>query len=150
MRIRTYHIILALWNSANTLLYNAYSLDFLKLVCYVDCGDLERSTVLVPWLSESWSFYNASSWKRWYYWTCLHAGEHHIICYHLFWTIICFSLVLELVLPILFLIFGLCIQMYAPTTLVPARDFWTLRYTTTMEDGSLVVRMNLNVFFTLV
>ncbi|GJN09347.1 hypothetical protein PR202_ga27348 [Eleusine coracana subsp. coracana] len=29
-------------------------------------------------------------------------------------------------------------QMYAPTTLVPARDFWTLRYTTTMEDGSLV------------
>ncbi|OEL17160.1 Homeobox-leucine zipper protein HOX9 [Dichanthelium oligosanthes] len=30
-------------------------------------------------------------------------------------------------------------QMYAPTTLVPARDFWTLRYTTTLEDGSLVV-----------
>ncbi|EAZ25309.1 hypothetical protein OsJ_09120 [Oryza sativa Japonica Group] len=30
-------------------------------------------------------------------------------------------------------------QLYAPTTLVPARDFWTLRYTTTMEDGSLVV-----------
>ncbi|KAG2555351.1 homeobox-leucine zipper protein HOX10-like [Panicum virgatum] len=30
-------------------------------------------------------------------------------------------------------------QMYAPTTLVPARDFWTLRYTTTTEDGSLVV-----------
>ncbi|MCL7029863.1 hypothetical protein MKW94_008712 [Papaver nudicaule] len=30
-------------------------------------------------------------------------------------------------------------QMYAPTTLAPARDFWTLRYTTTLEDGSLVV-----------
>jgi len=30
-------------------------------------------------------------------------------------------------------------QMYAPTTLVPARDFWTLRYTTTTEDGSLMV-----------
>uniref|UniRef100_A0ACD5TTF9 Uncharacterized protein n=1 Tax=Avena sativa TaxID=4498 RepID=A0ACD5TTF9_AVESA len=30
-------------------------------------------------------------------------------------------------------------QLYAPTTLVPARDFWTLRYTTIMEDGSLVV-----------
>ncbi|KAK3153941.1 hypothetical protein QOZ80_2BG0183540 [Eleusine coracana subsp. coracana] len=30
-------------------------------------------------------------------------------------------------------------QMHAPTTLVPARDFWTLRYTTTMGDGSLVV-----------
>ncbi|KAJ3682329.1 hypothetical protein LUZ60_014902 [Juncus effusus] len=30
-------------------------------------------------------------------------------------------------------------QMYAPTTLVPARDFWTLRYTTTLEDGSLAV-----------
>ncbi|KAG2555359.1 hypothetical protein PVAP13_9KG558300 [Panicum virgatum] len=30
-------------------------------------------------------------------------------------------------------------KMYAPTTLVPARDFWTLRYTTTTEDGSLVV-----------
>jgi hypothetical protein len=42
------------------------------------------------------------------------------------------------------------LQMYAPTTLVPARDFWTLRYTTTMEDGSLVVRMNVNVFFMLI
>ncbi|KAK1266082.1 Homeobox-leucine zipper protein HOX9 [Acorus gramineus] len=30
-------------------------------------------------------------------------------------------------------------QMYAPTTLAPARDFWTLRYTTGLEDGSLVV-----------
>ncbi|XP_077252918.1 homeobox-leucine zipper protein HOX9-like isoform X2 [Tasmannia lanceolata] len=30
-------------------------------------------------------------------------------------------------------------QMYALTTLAPARDFWTLRYTTTLEDGSLVV-----------
>jgi homeobox-leucine zipper protein len=29
--------------------------------------------------------------------------------------------------------------MYAPTTLVPARDFWTLRYTTTLDDGSLAV-----------
>ncbi|KAK6138085.1 hypothetical protein DH2020_028175 [Rehmannia glutinosa] len=28
---------------------------------------------------------------------------------------------------------------YAPTTLAPARDFWTLRYTTTLENGSLVV-----------
>ncbi|MBA0844470.1 hypothetical protein Goarm_001566 [Gossypium armourianum] len=30
-------------------------------------------------------------------------------------------------------------QMFAPTTLAPARDFWTLRYTTTLENGSLVV-----------
>ncbi|ONK70691.1 uncharacterized protein A4U43_C04F520 [Asparagus officinalis] len=30
-------------------------------------------------------------------------------------------------------------QMYAPTTLAPARDLWTLRYTTNLEDGSLVV-----------
>ncbi|KAK4779501.1 hypothetical protein SAY87_015607 [Trapa incisa] len=30
-------------------------------------------------------------------------------------------------------------QVYAPTTLAPARDFWTLRYTTTLENGSLVV-----------
>ncbi|XP_058094461.1 homeobox-leucine zipper protein REVOLUTA-like isoform X2 [Magnolia sinica] len=30
-------------------------------------------------------------------------------------------------------------QMYAPTTLAPPRDFWTLRYTTSLEDGSLVV-----------
>ncbi|KAK6163321.1 hypothetical protein DH2020_000185 [Rehmannia glutinosa] len=30
-------------------------------------------------------------------------------------------------------------QTYAPTTLAPARDFWTLRYTTTLENGSLVV-----------
>lgn len=30
-------------------------------------------------------------------------------------------------------------QTYAPTTLASARDFWTLRYTTSLEDGSLVV-----------
>ncbi|KAG1353907.1 homeobox-leucine zipper protein HOX9 [Cocos nucifera] len=30
-------------------------------------------------------------------------------------------------------------QTYAPTTLAPARDFWTLRYTIGLEDGSLVV-----------
>ncbi|URD96054.1 Homeobox-leucine zipper protein [Musa troglodytarum] len=30
-------------------------------------------------------------------------------------------------------------QTYAPTTLAAARDFWTLRYTTALEDGSLVI-----------
>ncbi|KAI7743847.1 hypothetical protein M8C21_018089, partial [Ambrosia artemisiifolia] len=30
-------------------------------------------------------------------------------------------------------------QTFAPTTLAPARDFWTLRYTTSLENGSLVV-----------
>lgn len=30
-------------------------------------------------------------------------------------------------------------QMYAPTTLAPARDFWTLRYTTSLDNGSVVV-----------
>ncbi|XP_031130039.1 homeobox-leucine zipper protein ATHB-14-like isoform X1 [Ipomoea triloba] len=30
-------------------------------------------------------------------------------------------------------------QTYAPTTLASARDFWTLRYTTSLEDGSLVI-----------
>ncbi|KAJ8751347.1 hypothetical protein K2173_016538 [Erythroxylum novogranatense] len=30
-------------------------------------------------------------------------------------------------------------QIYAPTTLASARDFWTLRYSTTLENGSLVV-----------
>ncbi|KAA8550395.1 hypothetical protein F0562_002079 [Nyssa sinensis] len=30
-------------------------------------------------------------------------------------------------------------QVYAPTTLAPARDFWTLRYTTSLDNGSLVV-----------
>ncbi|TYI35011.1 hypothetical protein ES332_A03G046700v1 [Gossypium tomentosum] len=30
-------------------------------------------------------------------------------------------------------------QMFAPTTPAPARDFWTLRYTTTLENGSFVV-----------
>lgn len=30
-------------------------------------------------------------------------------------------------------------QTYAPTTLASARDFWTLRFTTSLEDGSLVV-----------
>ncbi|XP_068652808.1 homeobox-leucine zipper protein REVOLUTA-like [Aristolochia californica] len=33
----------------------------------------------------------------------------------------------------------LYMQMYAPTTLAPARDFWTIRYTTSLQDGSLVV-----------
>lgn len=30
-------------------------------------------------------------------------------------------------------------QTYAPTTLAAARDFWMLRYSTSLEDGSLVV-----------
>ncbi|KAK7261349.1 hypothetical protein RIF29_27658 [Crotalaria pallida] len=30
-------------------------------------------------------------------------------------------------------------QTYAPTTLAPAQDFWTLRYTTSLDNGSLVV-----------
>ncbi|KAL8089850.1 hypothetical protein AgCh_039351 [Apium graveolens] len=30
-------------------------------------------------------------------------------------------------------------QIYAPTTLAPARDFWTLRYTTSLDSGSIVV-----------
>ncbi|XP_052179852.1 homeobox-leucine zipper protein HOX32-like [Diospyros lotus] len=30
-------------------------------------------------------------------------------------------------------------QTFAPTTLAAARDFWTLRYTTSLEDGSLVI-----------
>ncbi|XP_073029186.1 homeobox-leucine zipper protein ATHB-14-like [Primulina eburnea] len=30
-------------------------------------------------------------------------------------------------------------QTYAPTTLASARDFWTLRYTTSLEDGSLAI-----------
>ncbi|CAI9284310.1 unnamed protein product [Lactuca saligna] len=33
----------------------------------------------------------------------------------------------------------LYMQLYAPTTLAPARDFWLLRYTSPMEDGSLVI-----------
>ncbi|KAL8138537.1 hypothetical protein V2J09_004538 [Rumex salicifolius] len=33
----------------------------------------------------------------------------------------------------------LYLQLYAPTTLAPGRDFWLLRYTSMMEDGSLVV-----------
>jgi hypothetical protein len=57
-------------------------------VYIVDCGDLERPPVLVPWLSKPWSLYNASSWKRRDYWTCLHAGEHYIIDPHLVWTIV--------------------------------------------------------------
>uniref|UniRef100_A0A0D3EKS1 Homeobox domain-containing protein n=1 Tax=Oryza barthii TaxID=65489 RepID=A0A0D3EKS1_9ORYZ len=31
------------------------------------------------------------------------------------------------------------LQLYAPTTLAPARDFWLLRYTSILDDGSLVV-----------
>jgi len=31
------------------------------------------------------------------------------------------------------------VQLYAPTTLAPGRDFWLLRYTSLLEDGSLVV-----------
>uniref|UniRef100_A0A0E0FHY5 Homeobox domain-containing protein n=1 Tax=Oryza nivara TaxID=4536 RepID=A0A0E0FHY5_ORYNI len=31
------------------------------------------------------------------------------------------------------------VNLYAPTTLAPARDFWLLRYTSILDDGSLVV-----------
>ncbi|KAL8522465.1 hypothetical protein ACS0TY_012577 [Phlomoides rotata] len=33
----------------------------------------------------------------------------------------------------------LYMQLYAPTTLAPGRDFWLLRYTSVVDDGSLVV-----------
>ncbi|KAH6781357.1 Homeobox-leucine zipper family protein / lipid-binding START domain-containing protein [Perilla frutescens var. frutescens] len=33
----------------------------------------------------------------------------------------------------------LYMQLYAPTTLAPGRDFWLLRYTSVMDGGSLVV-----------
>ncbi|PHT66021.1 Homeobox-leucine zipper protein HOX32 [Capsicum annuum] len=33
----------------------------------------------------------------------------------------------------------LYMQLYAPTTLAPPRDFWLLRYTTVTDDGSFVV-----------
>lgn len=33
----------------------------------------------------------------------------------------------------------LYMQLFAPTTMAPARDFWLLRYTSVLEDGSLVV-----------
>ncbi|CAA0826910.1 Homeobox-leucine zipper protein ATHB-15 [Striga hermonthica] len=33
----------------------------------------------------------------------------------------------------------LYMQLYAPTTLAPGRDFWLLRYTSIMDDGSLVI-----------
>uniref|UniRef100_A0ACD5VV37 Uncharacterized protein n=1 Tax=Avena sativa TaxID=4498 RepID=A0ACD5VV37_AVESA len=33
----------------------------------------------------------------------------------------------------------LYMQLYAPTTLAPARDFWLMRYTSILDDGSLVV-----------
>ncbi|KAF6164178.1 hypothetical protein GIB67_010148 [Kingdonia uniflora] len=33
----------------------------------------------------------------------------------------------------------LYMQLYAPTTLAPARDFWLLRYTSGLEDGSIVI-----------
>ncbi|XP_039033653.1 homeobox-leucine zipper protein ATHB-15-like [Hibiscus syriacus] len=33
----------------------------------------------------------------------------------------------------------LYMQLYAPTTLAPARDFWLMRYSSALEDGSLVV-----------
>lgn len=44
--------------------------------------------------------------------------------------------------------------MYAPTTIAPARDFCTLRYTCVQEDGGIVVRilqiqLTLQEFFSL-
>ena len=52
-----------------------------------------------------------------------------------------FEMVVDLFPPFLKLTFPsyLLHQTYAPTTLAVARDFWTLRYTTALEDGSLVV-----------
>uniref|UniRef100_A0A804UFL6 START domain-containing protein n=1 Tax=Zea mays TaxID=4577 RepID=A0A804UFL6_MAIZE len=37
----------------------------------------------------------------------------------------------------------LYMQLYAPTTLAPARDFWLLRYTSILDDGSLVCERSL-------
>ncbi|KAL2333609.1 hypothetical protein Fmac_014822 [Flemingia macrophylla] len=34
--------------------------------------------------------------------------------------------------------FSPIVLLYAPTTLAPARDFWLLRYTSVLQDGSLV------------
>ena len=39
-------------------------------------------------------------------------------------------------------------QTYAPTALASARDFWTLRYTIVLEDGSLVVNCSLQPYNT--
>ena len=39
------------------------------------------------------------------------------------------------------------LQMYAPTVLVTARDFWTLRYTCLLEDGNLVVKPHTRVLY---
>lgn len=33
----------------------------------------------------------------------------------------------------------LWLKLYALTTLAPARDFWLMRYTSLLEDGSVVV-----------
>jgi homeobox-leucine zipper protein len=33
----------------------------------------------------------------------------------------------------------MCVQMYAPTTLAPPRDFYTLRYTTILENRNMVI-----------
>ena len=37
--------------------------------------------------------------------------------------------------------------MYAPTVLVTARDFWTLRYTCLLEDGNLVGKPHTRVLY---
>jgi homeobox-leucine zipper protein len=41
------------------------------------------------------------------------------------------------------------VQLYAPTTLAPARDFLLLRYTSVLEDGSLVVCDKVSNFYDL-
>ncbi|RWW32990.1 hypothetical protein GW17_00002333 [Ensete ventricosum] len=52
-----------------------------------------------------------------------------------------FEMVVDLFPPFTKLTFPsyLLHQTYAPTTLAVARDFWTLRYSTALEDGSLVI-----------
>ena len=35
----------------------------------------------------------------------------------------------------------LYMQTYSPTTIASARDFWTIRYTTSLDDGGLVVKI---------
>jgi hypothetical protein len=39
------------------------------------------------------------------------------------------------------------LQTYAPTTLAAPRDFWILRYTSGLEDGSLVVWISLTACY---
>ena len=80
-------------------------------LCSEGHRDLERSSILVPWLSKPWSVYNVSSWKWRNNWTCLHAGGQFYFAP--------FVMFIQPFYRTAWLIFCWCYYCYVPTDVCP-------------------------------